>query len=435
MKNPGVLMKQLSQKTLHLFIVVSLILTFLPCTAGSQTFSFANHKPDLLAFLKMQPSEISKDRNPRSNFDGNKFVQVTNVEELYTAVNSSANSGASVAIAPGVYMLSATDPNGVARPKGGRLELQENMSLIGTVDDRSAVVIDAINLPSSSYDGVVPSTGAIRMGRGANSLEWLTITNSRLGGAGIIAHLSALGTAYIRIAHVTSIDNTRGIDIRNVDAVSPAYVIDSDIIDNDLVHNNIEGIRIANLSDATGGTITARLSGNRSSRNRDGMLIVDNKSSFGNISVTSSGDRFFQNADGAVILGGFSTGPGLANGNTVTFVATGSRFEDNNNASPFDHGGLIVVGGENASIPNGASDNTVNVELRSCFLAFNQIHDLAAFGGRANPISVGGPGMNNHVNLTLLGVNRRLVLEDFANSVPDVPGSGNLLTIIRWPKY
>src|SRR5215472_12705635 len=49
-----------------------------------------------------------------------QVIQVSNVEELYSAVNDSANAGAAIVLSSGIYMLSALDPNGVPRPKGGR---------------------------------------------------------------------------------------------------------------------------------------------------------------------------------------------------------------------------------------------------------------------------------------------------------------------------
>src|SRR5262245_21601418 len=64
-------------------------------------------------------------------------VFVSNVADLYSAVNNPANAGAQVWIAPGTYTLVRNFPN------GGRLELQEGMSLIGQTSDPSFVVIDA----------------------------------------------------------------------------------------------------------------------------------------------------------------------------------------------------------------------------------------------------------------------------------------------------
>src|SRR5688500_5511266 len=88
-------------------------------------------------------------------------IQVGNVEELYTAVNDPGNAGATLVFAPGVYMLLENDANGVPRPNRGRLELQEDMSLLGVEGDRGAVVIDANDLTASSY---LSGVGTFRIG-------------------------------------------------------------------------------------------------------------------------------------------------------------------------------------------------------------------------------------------------------------------------------
>ena len=68
-------------------------------------------------------------------------LTVADVEQLYSAVNDPANEGAAITLAPGTYVLSANNPAGGARPNGGRLELQLDMSLNGFTGDRSAVVL------------------------------------------------------------------------------------------------------------------------------------------------------------------------------------------------------------------------------------------------------------------------------------------------------
>ena len=94
-------------------------------------------------------------------------VIVFNVEQLYSAVNDPQNAGRQIVLVPGLYLLSPNDPGGAARPNGGRLELQENMSLSGNPGDRDAVVIDAADLPPASFVAPpVPLTAAIRLGRG-----------------------------------------------------------------------------------------------------------------------------------------------------------------------------------------------------------------------------------------------------------------------------
>ena len=98
-----------------------------------------------------------------------QVVHISNVEQLYSAVNDPANAGVTLRLAPGTYMLSTIDSKGAMRPKGGRIELQMNMSMVGVAGDKDAVVIDASDLPISSFpqtvDGVATGpNAAVRMG-------------------------------------------------------------------------------------------------------------------------------------------------------------------------------------------------------------------------------------------------------------------------------
>ncbi len=359
-------------------------------------------------------------------------ILVQNIEELYSAVNNPQNAGSRIFIAPGVYMLSANGPGGLLRPNRGRLELQENMSLQGVAGDRGAVVIDAMNLPASSYSAPpIPTTGAIRMGRGSNSVEWLTIRNAVNGQAGIETDLNSPGTAYIRIAHIISTNNARGIDVRNFGPTAAGRVIEAEIVDSDLFSNTLglsEGIRFANIL-TNGGVISARLRGNRSYGNQQGMLLANNRSNLSNVSVVSSGDRFYENGAGTIILGGLSTNSIPVNGNTINFEAHGSHFEDNNGFTNFDRGGLVVIGGENTSIPNGTSNNTVNISLWGCRMENNQLMDFGVFGARSNPASIGIPGTNNHVTIDRHGIGKNKIVEVFVNSIPNLPGLMNTVTV------
>lgn len=161
-------------------------------------------------------------------------VYVSNVEELYAAVNDPLNVGAQVTLAPGVYSLSRFTAFNVERPNRGRLELQKDMSLIGVVGDRSAVVIDASLLPRASYQGGGPPlTGAIRLGRGMNAIEWLTTQNATVGSAAIEGDLVWPGVAYMRIANIASTGNIRGLDIRNFGPASSGETIDVEIVDSE----------------------------------------------------------------------------------------------------------------------------------------------------------------------------------------------------------
>src|SRR5512147_48985 len=110
-------------------------------------------------------------------------LDVADVEQLYRAVNDPAHEGAAIILAPGTYVLSAADGGGAPRPNGGRLELQRDMSMYGVTGNRSAVVIDTTGLPAASVNLPLPQqptnrTAPVRIGRGRNTIEWLTVLGS-----------------------------------------------------------------------------------------------------------------------------------------------------------------------------------------------------------------------------------------------------------------
>src|SRR5512138_2489953 len=119
-------------------------------------------------------------------------LYVSDVEQLYTAVNDAANAGATIILSPGTYVLSATKA-GATRPNGGRIELQRDMSLYGVTGNRNAVVIDGRPLLAASVSVSFGRTGPVRIGRGSNTLEWLTVLSNPIAAAGIAAELP--GTA------------------------------------------------------------------------------------------------------------------------------------------------------------------------------------------------------------------------------------------------
>ncbi|HUG12341.1 MAG TPA: hypothetical protein VMM36_15085 [Opitutaceae bacterium] len=364
-------------------------------------------------------------------------VYVSNVEELYSAVNDPSNAGATIKLAAGTYMLSPTDPFGSPRPKGGRLELQQDMSIVGVVGDRSSVVINAFNLPATSYLGVGPSA-ALRTGNGTNSVEWLTVRDARFGQANIDTGLQAPGTAYIRIAHVAATGSARGLNVLNFGPAASGETIEIDIIDNDFYQNLIglsEGMRIGNFQGATGATVNAWVEENRSWGNKQGLLVVNNRAINSTVNVQSSGNRFVGNGAGTIIVGGLSSNNTTANGNTINFEGYGDRFVDNNGDADLDVGGLVVVGGENISIPNGTNDNTVNVSLWGCRMAENNVFDLLGIGARSAPSSLGSPGVNNQVTIIVSGEGsnkgRWQPVEFFTETIPFAASGTNTVTVIR----
>lgn len=369
-------------------------------------------------------------------------VPIGNVEELYAAVNDPENSGATLSLAPGVYMLSASDPAGAARPNRGRLDLLENMSLTGVVDDRSAVVIDAINLPASSLTLATP-VAAVRTGRGQNSVEWLTVQNARFGSANLDSTLPWPGTAFVRIAHVAITGAKRGLDIRNAGPLGAnGETIEADIVDNDFFMNTIGnplpnmGIRIMNLqTDLRGAVINVRMIGNRSWGQQQGSVIANNAALNSTINVFSAGNLSYGNAAGTLILGGYvDSGTLPSNGNTINFEAHGDRFVDNTWPANTFYGGLVVFGGnDQTSTPNMANNNTVNISLWGCRMEGNNTWDLLGVGAKAANASA--PGVNNHVTIEIHGDGqdrgRWNPVEFFADSIPADPSLNNSVAVIR----
>ncbi len=371
-------------------------------------------------------------------------VQVGNVEELYTAVNDPGNAGATLVLAPGVYMLSATDSAGTTRANGGRLELQADMSLRGVEDDRGAVVIDANDLPASSYLAGVGTfrIGAIRMGRGNNSIQSLTVRNARNGTANIDTSLQWPGTAFVRIANIASSGSQRGLDVINHGPLGASgETIEADIIGSDFFNNNApacqgspcQGVRVANFR-ATDSTINARMTGNRFWGQHMGRLFANNGATNSAVNVFSAGNRAIDNGAGTVVLG--ANAPPVANGNSVELQAHGDHIVDNT-GTPFDAtlvGGLVVVGGDTgAAFPNTVNNNTVRVSLWGCRIEGNNVSDIYAVGARSWLHPTVLPGTNNHVTIDIYGERQYRVppVEFIADSLPNDPSLNNSVSVIR----
>ena len=372
-------------------------------------------------------------------------ITVSNVDELYDAVNNSGNAGATIVLAPGTYMLSVNDGHGTARPKGGRLELQPDMSLRGVEGNMNAVVINAFNLPPSSFpaNGVPAGpNAAVRMGLGRNALEWLTVRDARSAQANIDTGLQPLdpGPAYIRIAHVASTGSTRGLNVLNFGRDASNQTIEADIVDSHFFDNDenlSEGVRLGNFQGARGSTVNARMSGNVSWGQKQGRLIVNNRANESTINVWSSGNRFYDNGGGTIIIGGLSSNDTRADDNTINFEAHGDRYLGNTGVTELDPGGLIVLGGENISATSGGtSNNRVEVKLWGCRMADNATADLIGIGARWLTPSTAGLSANNLVTIEIAGEGgdggRWQPVEFVVNAVPDGPSYGNLATVNRF---
>lgn len=369
-------------------------------------------------------------------------VYVADVEHLYAAVNDPANEGAAVVLAPGVYVLSPTDPAG----NPGRLELQKDMSLYGVAGDRGAVVIDATALMAAAFSAPFGRTGVIRTGRGSNAVEWLTVVGSPYAAATVETDLVSTPEVRIRVAHLVAGGSARGVDIRNIGTNMARRRIDAEIIDSELF-GGVEGIRVANFSLANEGDISVDMRGNHSYDNRLGCIFENNRSSSAKIHVRSAGDRFDENGLGCQIGGGIVLTTGAANSNSTTFEAHGTEFVNNIKRSGFcalcggpvlnDFGGVFVAGGEAVALPETTSGNTVLVTLWGCKVADNVVSDpdfdFHAFGAILDlPGTSDLAGTDNHTTIELHGVSTQIDVVS-RDSLPDDQSGSNTVTVIRSP--
>ncbi|HXW07427.1 MAG TPA: hypothetical protein VD833_19475 [Vicinamibacterales bacterium] len=370
-------------------------------------------------------------------------VYVADVEQLYDVVNH-GNEGATVVLYPGIYPLSSTDPTGMDRPNGGRLELKKDMSLYGVAGDRTAVVIDARALPRASFSAPFGRTGPIRIGRGSNTIEWLTVLGWEAAAAGIATELDGMPSTRIRVAHVVSSGTSRGVDVRNVGLTMEGRRIDAEIVDNDFLGPEVlepgtmsEGIRVVNFVGANRGVIVATLRANRTHGFQIGCIVANNRSSNAAVQVRSSGDEFSANGLGCVIAGGLSqAATGVADSNTTAFEAFGSKFVDNTADLGFEPGGIRVAGGLSTMLTNVTSGNTVSVSLSGSQVSGNEqvvprAVDFEAFGAIQTALA-GLAGTDNRVTITLRGISAQTEVVAVDSLVEDPSGS-NTVTVIRSP--
>ena len=360
-------------------------------------------------------------------------VRVSDVESLYAAVNDPGNAGATIVPAPGSYHLTRLNPLGAARPNGGRLELQADMSMSGVTGHRDEVVIDSsdpVNGPSFVIAG--GNAGTIRMGRGRQTVEWLTVVGGVNSAAGVQTDLVG-GTPVLRIAHVVCTGSVRGIDVRNLGPAGAGRSLTVDLDDNEVTGNvtgNGQGIRFVNTA-AEGASIVASLHGNRSHGNNTGFLAANQASNGASVTIDSLGDCFDDNLIGGLILGGVQgMAAAGANDNVVNLTLHAGSMARNRGVlpSPQDFsGGLSVVGGS-AAMAGSTSRNTVQVSIVGLSFSDNLNTDVKAWGARTP--AAAPAGTNNTVTVNLRGVSDQAVT-DSVDSEPSEPAGTNRATIVQ----
>jgi hypothetical protein len=389
----------------------------------------------------IQKEEISTSANSKSNRSYLKRIEVSALSELYAAINDADNEGALLLLAPGTYVLSSGYPN------GGRIELQKNMALQGQPGHPESVVIDASALPATSFNPPLgfpaARTGAIRMGKGNNSIEWLTVKGNASSQALSVIDTDLIGDSecHIRIEHTIVSGGRIGIDIRNVGLASKNRIIEAELADNEVVENLVQqgqGIEIQNANGASGAVIRVTLNGNYVHGNKIGLRSFNNnanntKTDFGSITIQSHANRFEENGIGIFLAAALNQGSSTScNNNSLAFEANGSSIQNNNGIIPSDvsdpaPGGMYVAGSLSANAGE-ASNNTLKINLSGCFLTINNGPDIKAYGYLSMPGIL--YGINNSTTVTLNGVSANGIVTAIA-SVPADPAGSNVINVVR----
>jgi len=378
-----------------------------------------------------------------SNRNNAKRITVADVNQLYTAVNDAENAGAVIILSPGTYVLNAAHPN------AGRIELLADMQLQGQPGHPEQVIIDASALPGASFTPPLnfpaARTGAIRMGRGFNSVEWVTVQGNASAQALSIIETDLIwtpGISHVRVAHSIITGGRIGIDIRNVGLASSGRVLEAEISNNEITENLVQqgqGIEIQNANGASDAVIRATLNGNYVHGNKIGLRSFNNNANNtstnnGSITIQSNDDRFEENGIGLFINAGLNQGTTTTcNGNLLLFEAHGTSIKNNQGTVPpapetTPPCGLFVVGGY-ALNSNLTSNNRVDMSLWGCTIYNNHgASDILTYGAYSS--STIPAGTNNIVAINLYGVSQNASFIA-TPSFPVESAGTNIVTITR----
>ena len=383
------------------------------------------------------PGEERSSPNANADSQNEKKVYVSTIDELYAAVNNTDNVGTDVILSPGSYVLSASYPN------GGRLELQTDMSLKGQPGQVDAVLIDQSSLPFASFRlSPTVTVAPIRIGRGTNSIEWLSVK----GGSVAANPLAAIESDLIGTETNVTISNVNvdcnggriGILFRNRLEEHANRVINATLefteISNAISNPNSPGAGLALQNRISGAQINLNMKGNYVHGCRVGVLYfaggLGNNIENCSLDLLSHEDRIEGNGCGVDLSGGSSNAPVLANNNIATAKIYGStiienglaQFPPNNGAHS---GGIDVAGGWGI---NGASNNSLTIKFSGCDISNNNGTDIYAYGG-FSPAGVIA-GTNNRLDLYLYGLSANAIVDAHA-SIPAEPAGTNVVNVYR----
>jgi hypothetical protein len=378
-----------------------------------------------------------------------KKIYVSNVNELYAAINGLDNAGATLVLAPGTYRLNAN------HPKAGRLELEHDMSLVGQPGDAGQVIIDVTDLPASSFT-IPPTpaspapirTGAIRMGNGKNSLEWLTLKNDpqHIIRSLVQTDIVATPIAEIRIAHtVIKGDGCNiGMSVGNFGEMANGRVVQAKIEDNEIMDNinpaptgNGTGIQIVNHSGTNDASVIVTLSRNYIHHNKAGMIISNISSQHCAIEIKSYDNKIEDNGVGLAMRAGFNESvPSISNSLKFDAYATTVKNNTGNPAPPFSNPtcGVFAAGGGSMllfGLPGTVNNNRLDISFYGCTIEGNAgTAQILAYGAHSTYPLPTPAGIYNETNIYLHGISANATISAIA-SLPVEPAGTNTINVYR----
>ena len=378
-----------------------------------------------------------------------KKIYVNNVVQLYAAINDPNNIRGTIVLAPGTYLLSPK------YPKAGLLELQRDMSLVGKPGRPELVVIDATNLPASSF--IIPPTpglpaplptGVVRMGNGKNSLEWLTLQNDPLHVIRSFVQTDIVSTpiAEIKIAHtiIKGGGCNIGMSVGNFGAIANGRVVKAEIEDNEIMYNinpsptgNGTGIQIVNHRGTNDASVVATLSRNYIHDNKAGLIISNISSQHCAIEIKSYDNRVENNGVGLAIRAGFNESTSSIS-NSLKFDAYATSVKNNTGspAPPFSNPacGVFAAGGGSMllfGLPGTVNDNKLNVSFYGCVIEGNAGNaQILAYGAHSTYPLPAPAGTGNATNIYLHGISANATISATA-SFPAEPAGTNTVNVYR----
>jgi hypothetical protein len=281
------------------------------------------------------------------------------------------------------------------------------------------------------------------MGRGFNTLEWLTVKGNASAQAFSIIDTDLIwpgGTSQIKIAHCIVKGGRNGIDIRNINVASIGRVLEAELADNKVFENMVQqgvGILIQNANGATGAIIRASLHGNYVHGNKVGLRSFNSAGGTStttstSISIESNADRFEENGLGLILAAALSDVPtSTSTDNSLVFEAHGTAIKNSTGSMPPETNpscGIFAVGG--FTLDNShASNSRLTMNLWGCSISGNQgAADIIANG--AFSFSPTPAGLNNSVEIHLYGVSKQAT--DISTASLPVESVGtNVVNIFR----